>query len=401
MRTALVQLACGLALVLAGGPVALSAADSAPLPFPIRGVAYPGRNAPLPTVSCLYARDLPLIALMGANTVRTYGLVPENDRTFQPVLESSGLHWLAGFPLDEFYDPSQTLASREPLILEAFRKYAARFRGEKRLIGYVFGENVATDHARKFGGSPEEFYSLLSRAAEILREIDPARTPLLATAVSNPAELTLEIPGLSFWCWNASSRPLRAGIEATRPVVISEDGGATAEVAADEFGGVYASFADSEAGLFRSEPTGQAGLDTLSPRPLYWRLAGLWGGTYPAAWVEKDKPRLAAPGGTTAAGVLVRLEGSSLVNSVAPYSDESWPYHLAGTCLCLAGAPARMSFLSPRAVTAQIPSGAEPGPRLLIFYRAGQASDPVRIDIGEFSTVTSAGPVIEARLRPR
>lgn len=86
---------------------------------------------------------------------------------------------------------------------------------------------------------------------------------------------------------------------------------------------------------------------------------------------------------------------------MAPYADESWPYHLAGTCLCLAGAPARMSFLSPRAVTAQIPTGAEPGPRLLIFYRAGQASDPVRIDIGEFSTVTSAGPVIEASLRPR
>lgn len=317
LRTALVQLACALVVtVLAGGSNALSAADSAPLPFRIRGVAYPGRNAPLPAVSCLYARDLPLIALMGANTVRTYGLVPENDRTFLPVLESSGLHWLAGFPLDEFYDPSQTLASREGRILEAFRKYAARFRGRQQLIGYVFGENVTTDFARKFGGSPAEFYTLLSRAAGILRQIDPARPPLLATAVSNPAELTLEIPGLSFWCWNARSRPIRAGLEATRPVLISEDGGTAADVvdADGAPGGVFASFVDSEAGVFRSEPTGQAGFDTLSPRPLYWRLAGLWGGTYPAAWVEKDKPRLAEPGGTTAAGVLVRLEGSSLVN---------------------------------------------------------------------------------------
>ncbi len=53
--------------------------------FPIRGVVY--SNTPIGvrwsdvsgTASCLYARDFPLIAGMGANTVRTQAIISPED----------------------------------------------------------------------------------------------------------------------------------------------------------------------------------------------------------------------------------------------------------------------------------------------------------------------------------
>jgi hypothetical protein len=57
--------------------------------FRIRGVAY----SP-PASACLYARDLPLLASMGANTVLTRTLLPDEDRTFLTLL---GEQWPA-FP---------------------------------------------------------------------------------------------------------------------------------------------------------------------------------------------------------------------------------------------------------------------------------------------------------------
>jgi hypothetical protein len=395
-----------LALLAAGLFLPLCAADHPPTwPSRIRGVAYPGRSAALPDTPCLYARDLPLIALMGANTVRTYGLLPDTDRTFLAVLDSTGLGWIAGFPLDRFYDPTTAIAGQKDRILEAFRKYASRFRGQRRPLAYVFGEDVADGYERKFAGEPSDFYRLFAEAAAILRDIEPERTPLLSTGVSAPGEMANEVPGLSFWCWNAHSRQLaEARPQATRPLLISVDDGAGTGIEPSDgvLGGVYANFSDSgDAGIFRSVPTGNAGLDTLTPRPVYYALAGLWGGTFPSAWKESEAPRLVNPEAPTLPGALVRFSGAALANSAVPYSDESWPYHLAGTCLCVAGAPARLSSLSRRSVTALIPAAAGPGSRPLVFYRAGQASNLSRIEISEFSTVTSAGPVLESRAKAR
>ena len=87
--------------------------------FVIRGVAY--SNAPIgqpfnsqPSATCPYARDLPLIAALGANTVRTYAMIPAGDTVFLNVLASSNLYWLAGFPLDQFYDPTAPSPPRRP-----------------------------------------------------------------------------------------------------------------------------------------------------------------------------------------------------------------------------------------------------------------------------------------------
>jgi len=397
------RLLCCLAAAAALLPI--WAADApAPAPFRIRGVAYPGRSAPMPATPCLYARDLPLIALMGANTVRTYGLLPEGDRTFAAVLDSTGLGWLAGFPLDEFYDPRQPIAAERARILDTFRKYALRFRGERRLIGYVFGEEVTEGYDRKFAGAPSDFYSLFAEAAAILREIEPARTPGLATAVGDPGEMANEVPGLSFWCWNAHSRTIPEAGKPSRPVLLSEDDGlgADLEPSGGLLGGVYANFTGAgETGIFRSAPIGLAGLDTLTARDVYYRLAGLWRGTFPQSWTEKEAPRLAAPNGTASPGALARLLGTALVSAAVPYADESWPYHLAGACLCVAGAPARLSFVARRGVIAQIPAAVAPGPHPLVFYRAGQASNLTEIRISEYPAVTFAGPVLEAKLDPR
>ena len=79
--------------------------------FVVRGVVYssvPIRRAWSDTMTaagCRYARDFPLIAALGANTIRTLAMVPAGDRHFQTLLADNGLYWLAGFPLDRFHDP--------------------------------------------------------------------------------------------------------------------------------------------------------------------------------------------------------------------------------------------------------------------------------------------------------
>ena len=124
-------------------------------PFSIRGVVYTpvpiGQTPsdPAKLSGCLYARDFPLIAGLGANTLRTLTRVDPGDHAFQAALEASDLYWLAGFPLDRFYDPQRSLSSgtasgqalrRE--ILEEFRAYAAGWTGNAenrgRLIAFVF-----------------------------------------------------------------------------------------------------------------------------------------------------------------------------------------------------------------------------------------------------------------------
>jgi hypothetical protein len=59
--------------------------------------------------------------------------------------------------------------------------------------------------------------------------------------------------------------------------------------------------------------------------------------------------------------------------------------------------PARLSFLSAREISAQIPRGLEAGERALVFFRAGRASNALPVRIERLSAGTHAGPVLEAR----
>lgn len=397
----------------------LAFAGDSLIPFAVRGVAYPAASMPLPASPCLYARDLPLIAAMGANTIRTYSLPPEGDRTFLAVLESTGLNWLAGFPLEPYYDPAVSIGSRRHEILSAFRHYVLRFRGHRRVLGYVFGNDVPAGYARKFAGAPGEFFALLADAAAVLRESDPDRTPLLTTAVSNPAEMVREVPAISFWSWNAGTRTsfgpalLLARSAASRPVLVSEFGpsasdekeaalsaaamAAEVEPSDSVLGAIYASF-DMQNGLFSAFLTPK-NAPTLLPRPVFYRLAGIWGGTFPPAWKEAQPPRLEPPDTAPTPGAVVRFSGAALTTAAAPYTDEAWPYHLGGICLCVNGLPARLSFVSALAVNAQIPPAVAAGPATLVLYRAGKASNVKELRVSELSAGASSGPIIEARLR--
>ncbi len=378
--------------------------------FVIRGVAYP--NAAV--TPCAYARDLPLIARMGANTIRTYGLIPpDREKTFASLLETSGLYWLAGFPLDGFYDPSKPIAASKQRILESFRTYAQRFRGNSHLIAFVFGNDVPDDYQSKFAGSPEDFFDLLVDAGRVLRETGG---PLLTTAVSDPSEMLGKVAGLDFWSWNAAGMAALAHpTGASAPVLVAEFGIATrdeqeqAAVAADlmpgiaGLGGVYAGFIDAGGmrGIFKATPSGEPDLDSLSPRRVYFTLAGLWGGTYPQGWSERRAPLLRSLAGGDAAspGSLVRLTGSALLDDSPAYDDESWPFGLAASCLCVGSVPARLNVLSRDSIVAQVPPGLEPGEHRVVFFRGGQASNVLPVTIRHVSAGSFPGASIEARKR--
>lgn len=413
--------------------------------FIVRGVAYSNAaigeraGATLASAPCRWARDLPLIAALGANTVRTRALLPGDDSIFLSLLESNGLYWLAGFPLEPFYDPTQTITARRPAILAAFRDYARRFRGQKRLIGYVFGDEITPTYGQKFAGSSEEFFALLAEAAEVVRELEPEDPPLVTTAVSDTAELARNPAGLSFWCWNANpgrsfeGRLEEARRQAAKPVLISEfgvdafderrrqeDEQTQAEVASQLareiasagwlLGGIYTGFLDewwregpdpsrhSAAGtrhpespdgfrnegwmgIFRVAATEQPGLDSLSARAVFGALARLWGGA-PSA-TAADVPRLAnfenaASGAELAApGALVRVSGERLAGTVT--TGQSWPLHLGTTCLCLGGTPARLGMSAPAELSAQVPPTLAPGEIKALAYRAGVAGNALPV----------------------
>ena len=168
--------------------------------------------------ACLYGRDFPLIAGLGANTIRMLNRVDPGNDAFRAALETNDLYWLAGFPLDAFHDPRRSLspatASGQALrneILAEFRTYAAGWisnaENRGRLIAFVFGEDAGAAYSHKFAGSAADFYSLLDEAAAVLAELDPRSPPLLTTTVSETAAIgdaklgtsDGSLPGLAFW----------------------------------------------------------------------------------------------------------------------------------------------------------------------------------------------------------
>ena len=408
--------------------------------FQVRGLHYApspiGARAQDRVPPCLYARDLPLAAAMGANTVRTFRRLPEGDTTFVPLLATTGLYWLAGFPLEPYYDPSRAILERRDEILADFRKYAGRFQGQPRLLAFVFGDAVLTDYSAKFAGPVSEFYALLKEAAAVLLDLEPESAPLLVTAAGALEDLRADPPGLDFWLWDAGSRrDLAAPLEdirrsSTRPVLIAgfgadavdsgtglEDEAAQAAIAlalVDEMeatplllGGLYGAFTDrygapARVGLFRPEAAGRPGLDRLHPRAVYQALATRWEGRQHDDRLLEASPELAglahaATGGDSVApGALVRATGAAL--SAAPYiaNGVPWPLHQAESCLCLGDQPVPLGMLSPEAITAQVPWDLEPGEHNAVFFRAGVPSMPVKIKVDQYAPGLFPGTVVRA-----
>jgi uncharacterized protein (TIGR03437 family) len=226
--------------------------------FVVRGVVY--SNVPIGAAwsdsmaasACLYARDFPLIAGLGANTVRTPAMVPAGSRAFSQALAANDLYWLAGFPLDRFFDAGRSLspqagparfsegAPRSALrsqILDEFHAYVEAWKGEPRLLGFVFGNEVDADYERKFAGSAADFFAMLGEAAALVHELAPGK--LITTSVAAVESIGAfhlgtndpNQPGLSFWSVDASGRrPLDPLIQEARnrtakPVLLSGFGG--------------------------------------------------------------------------------------------------------------------------------------------------------------------------------
>ena len=191
-------------------------------PFTVRGVVYSnaaigsGPSSTLDESACLYARDFPLIRAMGANTIRTLALPRSGDRAFRKGLADNDLYWLAGFPLAPYHGPGATLspASEDGRLLRArilddFRAVITEWRGERRLIALVFGEDVVVNYSTKFKGSPGDFYLLLHEASNVIQELAGGDF-LLTTAVSDIEQIgslllgsaDSMLPGLAFWSLN-------------------------------------------------------------------------------------------------------------------------------------------------------------------------------------------------------
>jgi uncharacterized protein (TIGR03437 family) len=389
-----------------------------------------------PVPSCVHARDLPLIAALGANTVRTYRLLPEGDTSFVALLDTTGLHWLAGFPLEPYYGPAQPISAKRDAILDGFRKYAERFRGERHLIAYVFGNDVPEDYNRKFAGPVSDFYALLGDVAILLRELEPENTPLLATGVRDLADLRNAPPGLSFWLWNAGSvRYLTAPLEEIRrrsakPVLAADYGvgafnqfagredeaaqaqaavGLVKEIESAGFllGGVYAALADdyrdaARLGLFQPVAAAQPGLDTLRPRAVYGALAALWGGRAPAEWRLENAPQMqkvahaASDADVVSPGALVRVTGKTLAGSEFVANGIPWPLHLGESCLCIGDEPVPLGMLSPESITAQVPWDLAPGEQAAVLFRAGASSNLVKTQVRQYAPGIFPGAVVRA-----
>ncbi len=196
-------------------------------PLLVRGVIY--SNTPIgsrwsdtiATSECLYARDFPLIRGLGANTVRTLARVQPGERAFRAGLEANDLYWLAGFPLDRFYDPKRSLSAGSAAgralrqqILTEFREYAQGWAHEPRLVAFVFGNQVGADYNQKFAGSVADFYSLVREAAGALQGPDSA-SHLLTTAVAGIGDIgafalgtdDASQPELAFWSIDLLGEP--------------------------------------------------------------------------------------------------------------------------------------------------------------------------------------------------
>ena len=283
------------------------------VPFVVRGVVY--SNIPIGQTwsdrntgaACFYPRDLPLIAAMGANTIRTLALMPPRERSFRFVLGSTNLYWLAGFPLDRFHDPERPLATddadgralRDEILLE-FRDYVESWKDEPRVIAFVFGEDVGADYNSKFAGSPDDFYSLLAEAGAFLRDAG-AQTTLLTTTVSrldqigSPAFHTDDFsqPDLAFWSLNlpgaepVETAPAAVSAVTAKPLLVSSFG-------IDAYDHVREGFDPRpQAGVAEQQARAIDALARREPRPI---LGGVYA-TYADEWWRGGDPDSQTAGG--------------------------------------------------------------------------------------------------------
>ena len=419
-------------------------------PFAVRGVVY--ANAPigapgLATLggsSCLYARDFPLIAGLGANTLRTRQRVSPGDRVFRRSLESADLYLIAGFPVA---GPIEDAAARGR-ILDELSSYAAGWAGEPRLLA------ISID-----GPEDAAFYALLNEAAARLHAEQLGM--LVTGSVASAREIgafdrstqDIQQPALDFWSIDlAGHSALSPAIEEAsgktgKPILVSGFGldaydrfasaadldsqALYAGLLAEELeaiqragayrllGGLYAELSDqwhlggpdpnvhgaegrvangspdltfnpAWAGLFGLTRSGAPGLDSLRPRPAYHALAGVWGGFAPPELSSNSPPSIAAVRNAAsgmpllAPGALLEVSGEGFAELPAQtLTPTDPPYFLGATSVCLDGAASPLYLAEQELIRGIAPASARAGAAQAIVYRAGAASAPAAVEVRE------------------
>lgn len=381
---------------------------------------------------CVLARDLPLIAQSGATVVYTQGHVPEDgDHIFLNLLASTGLSWVAAYPLPLDVDPSLSLLEQRSQILARFAAFAERFAGNPNLRGVVldFGKQHLAASAQ-----------LANEFAAILEAYFPTQTPRLGHVAYAATALERTPIGISFWLYRfedslpASLARIQLQQRTTLPIVFDLSSvagqlvpqnstgnspltsswntylqdfagsdmripllplhfqrtsdvtaGTTTAAANTPYAAsnstAYLSAADA---LFRLS-SDAAGFEALLPSPFLAPQRNFWGAD--ALEDHAGAPRIESVTNSAsgqrdlAPGTRFTIEGSMFRRADTALTQPAWPLHAAGVCVCLGDRPVPVGVLQANRVSAQIPWLTTKGAKLLRLLREGISSQPQSLDL--------------------
>lgn len=124
-------------------------------PFEVRGVCYsptpinesvyfvPHGDYFTSDYSFIWQRDLPLIKAMGANMLRVYGWLPENDHSdFLDAVHENGLKAMATFFMGDASESPVGSESDRDKVIDKFTKQVAQYATKPALIIWSFGNEL-------------------------------------------------------------------------------------------------------------------------------------------------------------------------------------------------------------------------------------------------------------------
>jgi uncharacterized protein (TIGR03437 family) len=368
---------------------------------------------------CALARDLPLIAESGANVVLTEGMPSlESDPIFLNLLASTGLAWVASFPLPEDVDRGIPLLNQKELLLARFAEFAARFAGNPNLRGVMV--DFGSEHTSVAVQLTNDF-------AALLEAYFPARPPRLGLVASSPAGLDGTPAGVGFWIYRFSGASpsllnrIQLEMRTTLPIVFDLSGVARSALAA---GGGNSGAAGTawqaylrafssndplirmvalrfvaergtgsgnetiESALFRTQLDGD-GFENLHPTVLTEAQRELWGaqrmGSYTSRPGIDEIRNSATQTDFFSPGTRMEVEGSLFGEVEESVASPHWPLHAGAVCLCVGQRPVPIGALGASRILAQLPWLLSTGTAELRVVREGVASAPRIVDLFDYS----------------
>jgi uncharacterized protein (TIGR03437 family) len=157
-------------------------------------------------------------------------------------------------------------------------------------------------------------------------------------------------------------------------------------------------------GLFRVQPSGIAGLDSLRPRQAYFALAEQWGGTAfsgaaPGAGPSIDEAGMtdfASGGLVTASGSLIRFRGQGFAAGASSVSGADLPFALGSLSACVGNQAAPLFYSDANEIRGQLPWDVPPGKARTAVVRHGVVSNIVATEVARFAPGIFDGGVVWA-----